>query len=251
MAKASVRLARPRRATTDLASGRANQKARTRQALVEAAMAFVRAGREFSIADVADAARVGRTTAYCYFPTREALFAQAVLTLVASTDYPDFYELFRDTSDVAARVAAVVETSDGSIARHEAEYRAMLRLSLESERPLQPPDPGGEGGALGGHPPPPPAGERPCTPGESPAVPRRPAYRRQWLADALAPLRDAMDRRACERLVAALSLCVGIEGHVSLRDVCGLTPQEAREVKLWVARALLAAALAEGKRPEE
>jgi AcrR family transcriptional regulator len=181
-------------------------------------MAFVRAGQEFSIADVADAARVGRTTAYCYFPTREALFAQAVLTLVASTDYPDFYELFRQTSDVAARVSAVVETSDGSIALHEAQYRAMLRLSLDAD----------------------PASE----------LPRRPAYRRQWLADALAPLREEIDRRACDRLVAALSLCVGIESHVALRDVCGLTPEEAREVKLWAARALLTAAMAEGEGPD-
>ena len=217
MANAPTRPARPRRSTTNLAAGRTNQKARTRQALVQAAMAFVRAGQEFSIADVADAARVGRTTAYCYFPSREALFAQAVLTLVASTDYPDFYELFRQTSDVAARVGAVVETSDGSIARHEAQYRAMLRLSLEADPPTE--------------------------------LPRRPAYRRQWLADALAPLREALDRRAFDRLVAALSLCVGIESHITLRDVCGLTPEGARDVKLWAARTLLTAAMAEGQRP--
>lgn len=208
-----MRSARPRRATTDLTSGRANQKARTRQALVEAAMSFVREGREFSVADVADAARAGRTTAYCYFPTREALFAQAVLTLVASTDYPDFYELFRQSSDVAARVSAVVETSDASVTLHEEQYRAMLRLSLESD----------------------PADE----------LPRRPAYRRQWLTDALEPLRDALDRRAFDRLVAALSLCVGIEAHITLCDVGGLTPDEARGVKLWAARALLQAAIAE------
>jgi AcrR family transcriptional regulator len=215
VARTPLRPARPRRSPTDLTSGRANQKARTRQALVEAAMSFVREGREFSVADVADAARVGRTTAYCYFPTREALFAQAVLTLVASTDYPDFYELFHRTSDVAARVSAVVETSDASIALHEEQYRAMLRLSLESD----------------------PADE----------LPRRPAYRRQWLTDALEPLRDRMAGRSLEQLVAALSLCVGIEAHISLCDVCGLTPDEAREVKLWAARALLEAAMAQSE----
>src|SRR5262245_5378276 len=189
MAQRPPRPARTRRSPPVLASGRANQKARTRQALVEAAMAFVREGQEFSVADVADAARVGRTTAYCYFPTREALFAQAVLTLVASNDYPDFYELFRQSSDIAARVDAVVETSDASIALREEQYRAMLRLSLEAD----------------------PADE----------LPRRPAYRRQWLADALDPLRDAMDPRSFDRLVAALSLCVGIEAQISLCDVCG------------------------------
>jgi len=179
-------------------------------------MSFVREGQEFSVADVADAARVGRTTAYCYFPTREALFAQAVLTLVASTDYPDFYELFRQSSDVAARVEAVVETSDTSIALHEEQYRAMLRLSLESDRADE--------------------------------LPRRPAYRRQWLADALDPLREEMDRRSFGRLVAALSLCVGIEAQISLCDVCGLTPGEARKVKLWAAGTLLTAAMGEYER---
>lgn len=206
------RATRPRRATTDLTSGRTNQKARTRQALVEAAVAFVRAGREFSVAEVADAARVGRTTAYCYFPTREALFAQAVLTLVASDDYPDFYALFRDSDDLAARLDAVVGSSDASVNRHEEQYRAMLRLQLEAD--------------------------------QFDALPRRPAYRRRWLTDALAPLQDALDPAVFDRLIAALSLCVGIEAQIALRDVCGLTPEAAREVKLWAARALLASALA-------
>ena len=106
-----------RRATTDLESGRANQKARTREALVDAAMDFVREGQDFSVAEVADAARIGRATAYCYFTTKEALFAQAVLTFVASTDLPDFNEIFRQSSDVEARVTAVIEASDASITR--------------------------------------------------------------------------------------------------------------------------------------
>jgi AcrR family transcriptional regulator len=211
VAKAALRPGRPQRSTTDLASGRAKQKARTRQALVDAAMAFVREGQDFSIAEVADAAGVGRTTAYCYFPCKDALFTQAVLTLVAGDDYPDFYEIFGQSTDVAARVVAVVETSDASITRHEAQYRAMLRLSLEADQASE--------------------------------LPRRPAYRRQWLSDALAPLREASDRQSWCRLVAALSLCVGIEAHICLRDVCGLTPDEARGVKRWAAKALLRAAL--------
>ena len=174
-------------------------------------MVFVREGRDFSVADVADAARVGRTTAYCYFPTKEALFSQAVLTFVASTDLPDFGELFGRTSDVEKRVSAVVEASDASISRHEDQYRAMLRLSLESD--------------------------------SADELPRRPVYRQSWLVDALAPIRDRMDELGFEQLVAALSLCVGIEAHVTLTDVCELTPRQARAVKLWAAHALLRAAL--------
>ena len=113
------RPARPRRVPPDLASGRAKQKARTRQALVDAAMAFVREGRRLLDRRCGGRGRCGGTTAYCYFPTKDALFAQAVLTLVASDDYPDFYAVFQQSTDVAARVNAVVETSDASITLHE------------------------------------------------------------------------------------------------------------------------------------
>jgi hypothetical protein len=54
-----------------------------------------------------------------------------------------------------------------------------------------------------------------------------------------------MDPCSFERLVAALSLCVGIEAHINLRDVCGLSVEDAREVKRWAARALLEVGLAE------
>src|SRR5213596_1441715 len=115
VAKEPRRPARPRRAPPDLATGRAKQKARTRQALVEAAMAFVREGQDFSIADVADAAGVGRTTAYTYFPTKESLFAQAVSEIVVKADFADLSQLFKHSNDVATRVSAVVEASDASM----------------------------------------------------------------------------------------------------------------------------------------
>ena len=41
-----------------------------------------------------------------------------------------------------------------------------------------------------------------------------------------------------------------IEAQINLRDVCGLTPEEAREVKLWTARTLLQSALSEIEEPE-
>src|SRR2546427_3393486 len=124
---------RPRRPVADLTSGRTNQKARTYQALVEAAMAFVREGQDFSIADVADAARVGRTTAYTYFPTKESLFAQAVSEIVVKADYADLSQLFQHSNDVETRVSAVVEASDTSVRAHEAQHRAHLQIALDAE----------------------------------------------------------------------------------------------------------------------
>jgi AcrR family transcriptional regulator len=198
------------RPTASLETGRVQQKARTRKALVDAAIGFVREGRDFSVGDVADAALVGRATAYTYFKTKESLRAQAVLTFVASNDFPSFEGAFAQTADAETRVQAVVEASDKSIRLHEAQYRALLRSSLED--------------------------------GQGDELPRRPANRRQWLTDALQPMRASLDDAAFDRLVGALSLCLGIEAHVTLRDVCGFSEQEASAIKAWAAAALVAAA---------
>jgi AcrR family transcriptional regulator len=188
-------------------TGRVQQKARTRKALVDAAIEFVRQGRDFSVGEVADAALVGRATACNYFKTKEELHAQAVLTFVATNDFPEFGELFRNMPDAAARVQAVVEASDASIRKHETQYRALLRSSLEDAT--------------------------------DPELPRRPANRRHWLNDALEPLYGELDRVSFDRLVGALSLCIGIEAHVTLRDVCGFTAKEARAIKKWAAAVLM------------
>jgi AcrR family transcriptional regulator len=194
----------------DLATGRTQQKARTRTALVDAAMALLAEGKVFSLADVADRAQVSRTTAYNYFPTLESLHSQAVVTFVSQVDIPDFSERFAAVADVRERVRIVVEASDAVVVKHEHLYRAMLRESLG---------------------------------GREHDVPRRPRYRMQWLSEALAPLRGRLERRAFERLVARLSLTVGVEAHVTLRDVCGLTVQEAKRAKLEAADAQLAQVL--------
>ncbi len=51
--------------------------------------------------------------------------------------------------------------------------------------------------------------------------------------------------RTEDRVVAALSLCMGIEALVLLQDVCGLEAVEAVEVSRWAAQALLQAGLRE------
>ena len=75
-------------------------------------MALLAKGAMFSVADVADLAGVSRTTAYNYFPTLEALHAQAVVTFASQIDIPDFSERFAATGDVRERVRFVVEASD-------------------------------------------------------------------------------------------------------------------------------------------
>ncbi len=54
-----------------------------------------------------------------------------------------------------------------------------------------------------------------------------------------------MEEPDFRRLVAALSLCMGIEALVVLRDVCALESSEAQEALRWAARTLLRSSLAE------
>lgn len=198
---------------TNLASGRVNQKLRTREQLVAAALTMVRAGRTPSVAEVADAARVSRTTAYRYFPTPETLLAEAVFSLVGAPDDRVLYEFFAQCDDLEERVDAVLACSETSISEHEAEYRAMLRLSLDPSLQIDE------------------------------TMSRRPAYRRKWLTDALAPVRRKLGPRRFEELVCALSLCVGVESTVVLRDICRLDPGAARTLKRKVLSTLLHDAL--------
>lgn len=48
-----------------------------------------------------------------------------------------------------------------------------------------------------------------------------------------------------ERLVMTLTMCVGMESILAMKDICGLSADEAVEVKCWAASALLRATLQE------
>ena len=57
-------------------------------------------------------------------------------------------------------------------------------------------------------------------------------------------VRESIDEALYEKLIASLSLFLGIEADIVLRDVC-LLSEEARETKAWGANAILQAAIAE------
>jgi AcrR family transcriptional regulator len=94
-------------------SGRTQQKARTRAALVAAARELLSEGTTPTVEQAADRAAISRTTAYRYFRNRREL-------LVAS--YPELQEV-------------VTRSITRQVVEHEPELRAMLRMSLETPRP--------------------------------------------------------------------------------------------------------------------
>lgn len=193
-----------------LHTGRTNQKRRTRAAIVAAAAAMLKAGQTPTVAEVADAAAVSRATAYRYFPSQEHLLGEAALEL-AVPDVPREVEAAGKLPE--ARVDAAVGATMQYVLDHEPALRALLRRSLE-----------------------------PIAAGEEP--PRRRTGRRvDWATAALGPVADQLGEADHRRLVAALSLCLGIETLVVFQDVCGLDRAEAQEVARWAAQRLLAGAL--------
>ena len=202
--------------------GRINQKRRTRAAILAAAVELLNEGKRPMVAEVADAALVSRATAYRYFPTQEYLLFEAALE---STRSDIDRELDENTlpEDPEARLEMLIDALQRRITDKEAAFRTMLRLSLE-----QPPDEQQYVGEVG-----------------RPSARLRGAGRVRQIEKALAPVEGRLEEQEFRRLVAALSLCMGIEALVVLRDVCALEPSEAEEVLRWAARSLLRSSLAE------
>src|SRR5829696_9618231 len=111
-----------------LHTGRTNQKARTRDALISAARRLLARGITPTIEAAAAEASIGRTTAYRYIPNSRALlaatFPEIELRSLLGADPPE---------DPLARLDIVAETLTRRIIEHEPEYRAQLRLALEGE----------------------------------------------------------------------------------------------------------------------
>jgi AcrR family transcriptional regulator len=200
--------------------GRINQKRRTRAAIVAAAVELLEQGKRPTVAEVAEAALVSRATAYRYFPTQEYLLFEAALE---STRSDIDRELDETTlpKDPEARLEMLIDALQERIVDKEAAFRTMLRLSLEQTSDEERHD------------------------GESTPSRLRGGGRVRWIEKALAPVQGRLEEPAFRRLVAALSLCMGIEALVVLRDVCALESSEAQEVLLWAARTLLHSSLAE------
>lgn len=197
---------------------RANQKARTRAAIVEAAE-HLRSdtGETPTVARAAAVAGVSRATAYRYFPTREALEVEIA---GVSPDVAAVEELLAEltTDDVEQRVLAMLDAFGPIVPAREEDFRRALWVYqdtwLRSHR----------------------AGE------DAPAV--REGRRMRWLDTVLEPLDGLPDERR-RRLQAALALTIGGDAYVIMKDVCGLDDGEAAGVLRWAATALLRAGLEE------
>ena len=201
---------------------RANQKARTREAIVEAAQQLHRQGITPTIAQAAQQARVSRATAYRYFPTQEALMVEVMGISPRMAEVEKLVESLT-TEDVERRLLQLLDTFGRIVLAEEAEFRRALLVYqdtwLRSHR----------------------------NGGNSHAPNVREGRRMRWLDKVLEPLDDLLPKEQKRRLRAALALTMGIDSIVIMKDVCRLGDHEALAVLRWVATVLLRAGLAESR----
>jgi AcrR family transcriptional regulator len=201
---------------------RANQRRRTKAAIMEGARALLLEGKVPSVAEAAEAAGVSRATAYRYFPTQGALVREAVdAGLVWGRSA--WEELLGDAKELTERVQRYVSLAFDLIREDEALMRGYLLLALEQWAKLQ-------------------AGE------ELGEEPIKRGGRLEAISATLEPFTEQLDDAAIRRLSVAVSLLVGIEAHVVFRDIWGLDDDEARGTSLWMARVLAEATAEEGGR---
>jgi len=197
-------------------SGRVNQKQRTRQAIVDAAVALIDDGTTPTVAQAAEVALVSRTTAYRYFPTQESLLLEVAL----HADVDELEALVAqpvDADHAVERTLDVLHRFNQHVLAEEVRFRNAMRVYQELWFTAS---------AAG-----------------DPAPVIREGRRTRWLQTCLAPLRARAGDDAIERLVPGLSVFMGMEAMTTLLDVCRLSPDEALAVADWAARALVDATL--------
>jgi AcrR family transcriptional regulator len=181
-------------------------KAATFRALLDTAMELIRQdGHIPSVAEVAVRSKVSRATAYRYFASRSAL-----ITAVIDASLGPVRKLSSDNPDGRARVHELFTQTFPRFKEFEPlslEQWALERAGLLEEEPY------------------------------------RRGHRVGILEHAIAPMASMLPTAVHDRLHRALSVVYGIEPYVILKDIWGLPDREVDRIALWMADALIDAAL--------
>ena len=193
-------------------------KAATFRLLLDTAMTIIReSGHIPSVAEAAARAKVSRATAYRYFPSRSAL-----VTAVIDSSLGPVRRLASANPNGRDRVHELFLQTFPRFKEFEAQLRAAAQLSLEQwglERA-----------------------------GLLEEEPYRRGHRVRILEHAIEPLAPLMSPAVRDRLHHALSVVYGIEPYVILKDIWGLGDREVERTALWMADALIDAALRDAER---
>jgi AcrR family transcriptional regulator len=192
--------------------GRVNQRRRTRQALIDAALALRDEGHNPTLAEVAERAMVSRATAYRYFPSVEALLSETA-TDRGMKPLEHFWQPGDDPVEGIGQAANVLNKLliEDEVGLHVME-RSFMTVWLESK---------------------------------SHEAPLRPGRRMSYIEPIVDSLKDLLTPAARKRLKQALSIVMGTEALIAVRDISRANPREALDTAAWAARSLVRQALAD------
>ncbi len=201
--------ARPAAAPARGTTGRANQKERTRAAIVAAAREAIASGGEVAMPQVAARALVSEATAYRYFPDLASLLREALVGIWQSPQ--DAMAPIAHTDDPVKRIGFATEVLLREVLAYQGAVRAMISAAITK-----------------------------------PGVVARPGRRFGLIDEALRPLEATMAVQQPARfaqLKRGLAVVVSAETLFTLTDLCGLTPELAIASAIETARSLTAAAI--------
>ena len=197
---------------------REGQRARTRQAILDAAGDLLDSNTDVTIDDVVERSGISRATIYRYFESADDI----VWHTMSDRATGDAHEIVdaAGPSPVARIRAAEKDMHDYLFG----EPKNLRRVVAETaSRALE---------------------------GRSHAM-SRPARRLRYIDAAIEPIADDLDADAAFRLRHALGTVLGAEAFVALVDVCNVDPDDTRAVTAWAAEALMRQAMLEaGLDPE-
>ena len=200
---------------------RVNQKARTRAALLRAAVELVREGRSPSMPEAAERALVSVATAYRYFTSAEDLWSEAASAAVFEPTLVQADAVVHQAGpDPLDRLESLIRAVGFAMLDDQAPYRRLAKAALEqwfrqSELP------------------------------ESERTPVREGRRRRQIATVVDPLRVHLSKKDVERIARALGVVVGTDAMIALIDGVGLDVPDAKKALLDASRWMLSGALAD------
>ena len=178
-------------ATSEAAGGRANQKTRTRRAIVDACRELVRTGSDVTMPEVANLALVSEATAYRYFPDLVSLLGETIDGLWPSP--AEALQPVASSLDPVERVSFACEFLLRGVLSYQGAVRAMISGTI-------------------------------TRPG---LAATRPGIRFGLIDHALAPFERTLAAPALAQLKRDLAVVVSAEALFTLTDLCGLSPDDA------------------------
>ena len=195
----------------DAGAGRANQRRRTRAAIVEACGSLIGGGGEVTMPDVARQALVSEATAYRYFPDLVSLLTEAVAGIWPGAT--DALAPVASSSDPVVRVAFACEALLRHVVSVQGAVRAMIAATVAQPH----------------------------------AASLRPGHRIELINQALAPMEDTLgvsDPERFAQLKLDLAVVISADALFTLTDLCGLAADDAIASAVQTASTLTTAALA-------